>query len=170
MWLLTCPWLWWWGHDTTYVIQYMGVSENGRTPKSSNLIGISITNHPFWGTPIFGNIHMVMTLKHKFGNIMHSDQPNGDFGPPVATSLALNFTRHLHQQKLKKCPSLIKGFTAQHVWTHYSNCRTHHQCSFNHVSSPSFLGLARWLHFSLPMSRHDFDHPPIVPASHFDTK
>lgn len=34
-----------------------------------------------------------------------------------ATSLALNFTRHLHQQKLKKCPSLIKGFTAQHVYT-----------------------------------------------------
>ena len=33
----------------------MGVSENGGTPKSSNLIGISIINHPFWGTLIFGN-------------------------------------------------------------------------------------------------------------------
>ena len=35
---------------------YMGVSENGCTPKSSNLIGISIINHPnFEGnTPIFG--------------------------------------------------------------------------------------------------------------------
>ena len=31
----------------------MGVSENGGTPKSSNLIGISIINHPFWGTPVF---------------------------------------------------------------------------------------------------------------------
>ena len=30
----------------------MGVSENGGTPKSSILIGISIVNHPFWGTPI----------------------------------------------------------------------------------------------------------------------
>ena len=38
--------------------RYMGVSENGGTPKSSNLIGISIINHPFWGTPIFGNSHM----------------------------------------------------------------------------------------------------------------
>ena len=38
---------------------HMGVSENGGTPKSSNLIGISITNHPFWGTPILGNTHMV---------------------------------------------------------------------------------------------------------------
>ena len=36
----------------------MGVSENGGTPKSSILIGISIINRPFWGTPMFGNIHM----------------------------------------------------------------------------------------------------------------
>ena len=32
---------------------YMGVSENSGTPKSSILIGFSIINHPFWGTPIF---------------------------------------------------------------------------------------------------------------------
>ena len=37
---------------------YMDVSENGGTPKSSILIGFSILNHPFWGTPIFGNIHI----------------------------------------------------------------------------------------------------------------
>ena len=30
---------------------YMGVSENSGTPKSSILIGFSIINHPFWGTP-----------------------------------------------------------------------------------------------------------------------
>ena len=36
----------------------MGVSENSGTPKSSTLIGFSIINHPFWGTPIFGNIHI----------------------------------------------------------------------------------------------------------------
>ena len=33
------------------------VSENRGTPKSSILIGFSIINHPFWGTPIFGNAH-----------------------------------------------------------------------------------------------------------------
>ena len=27
-------------------------------PKSSILIGFSIINHPFWGTPIFGNTHI----------------------------------------------------------------------------------------------------------------
>ena len=37
----------------------MDVSENSGTPKSSILIGFSILNHPFWGTPIFGNTQMV---------------------------------------------------------------------------------------------------------------
>ena len=36
----------------------MGVSKNRGTPKSSILIGFSIINHPFWGTPIFGNTHI----------------------------------------------------------------------------------------------------------------
>ena len=27
----------------------------GGTPKSSILIGFSIANHPFWGTPVYGN-------------------------------------------------------------------------------------------------------------------
>ena len=37
----------------------MDVSENSDTPKSSILIGFSIINRPFWGTPIFGNLHIV---------------------------------------------------------------------------------------------------------------
>ena len=37
----------------------LGVSLNGGTPKSSILIGFSIINHPFWGTTIFGNTHMI---------------------------------------------------------------------------------------------------------------
>ena len=32
--------------------------KNKGTPKSSILIGFSIINHPFWGTPIFGNTHI----------------------------------------------------------------------------------------------------------------
>ena len=38
--------------------EYMDVSENSGIPKSSILIGYSFINHPFWGTPIFGNIHI----------------------------------------------------------------------------------------------------------------
>ena len=37
---------------------HLDVSENSGTPKSSILIGFSIINHPCWGTPIFGNIHL----------------------------------------------------------------------------------------------------------------
>ena len=40
-------------------LQNMDVSENSGTPESSILIGFSIMNHPFGGTTIFGNIHMV---------------------------------------------------------------------------------------------------------------
>ena len=38
---------------------YMGVSENSGTPKSSILIRFSIINHPFWGSSIFGNTHIL---------------------------------------------------------------------------------------------------------------
>jgi len=36
---------------------HKGVSKNNGTPKSSFLKGFSIINHPFWGTPSFGNTH-----------------------------------------------------------------------------------------------------------------
>ena len=45
------------GSDHQWFGDYTGVSENGGTPKSSILIGISIINLPFWGPPIFGNTH-----------------------------------------------------------------------------------------------------------------
>jgi len=38
--------------------QHLSVSKNRDTPKSSFLIGFSIINHPFWGSPIFGNTHL----------------------------------------------------------------------------------------------------------------
>ena len=45
-------------HVCICIYIYMDVSENSGTPKSSILIGFSIINHPFRGTPIFGNTHM----------------------------------------------------------------------------------------------------------------
>ena len=40
-------------------VLYMGFTKNSGTYlKSSILIGFSIINHPFWGTPIFGNTHI----------------------------------------------------------------------------------------------------------------
>ena len=38
--------------------KHLDVSENSGTPKSSILIRFSIINHPFWGTPFFGNTHL----------------------------------------------------------------------------------------------------------------
>ena len=44
--------------DTSRWYVDVDVSENSGTPKSSILIRFSIINHPFWGTPIFGNTHV----------------------------------------------------------------------------------------------------------------
>ena len=52
----------WWGTavkvSTKWLVNIC-VSKNRGTPKSSILVGFSIINHPFWGTPIFGNTHML---------------------------------------------------------------------------------------------------------------
>ena len=40
---------------------YMGVG----TPKSSIFIRFSLINHPFWGTPIYGNPHLVYPIPGK---------------------------------------------------------------------------------------------------------
>ena len=47
----------------------MGVSKNNGTPKSSIVIGFSIINHPFWGTPIFGNTQIVNSTSWAKGKI-----------------------------------------------------------------------------------------------------
>ena len=49
----------------------MGVSKNrGGPPKSSILTGFSIINHPFWGTPIFGNTQIYFLFSsRKLGKI-----------------------------------------------------------------------------------------------------
>ena len=49
---------------------FLGVSKNRGTTKSSILIGFSSINHPFWGSPIFGN-----TLFVCFGSTSWTDLP-----------------------------------------------------------------------------------------------
>ena len=44
---------------------YMGVSKNRGTPKSSILIGFSLINHPFWGTvPLFLETPIYLIMQH----------------------------------------------------------------------------------------------------------
>ena len=67
----------------------MDVSENSGTPKSSILIGFSIINHPFWSTPIFGNIQMV-AFHFSFPVSYRGSKRSGPHGRPrsqVGTSL-----------------------------------------------------------------------------------
>ena len=59
--------VWPWNHHLEH---NMDVSENCDTPKSSILIGFSIINHPFWGTLIFGNTH-ILTFKKTPKNHLH---------------------------------------------------------------------------------------------------
>ena len=47
----------------------MGISNNRGTPKSSILIWFSTINHPFSGTPIFGNIHIYIYTSEIILNI-----------------------------------------------------------------------------------------------------
>ena len=53
------PWL-----NVNALLFYMDVSERRGTPKSSVLIGFSIINHSFWGTTIFGNIHIIHSIRN----------------------------------------------------------------------------------------------------------
>ena len=90
-------WEWWWNLNTMlrrwldtliiiweyddrclgiYTYHHMDVSKNTGTPKSSILIRFSIINHPFWGTSIFGNIHIylpsIYILRHpKISCVFH---------------------------------------------------------------------------------------------------
>ena len=63
-----------------YYNPYMDVSLNDGTPKSSILIGFSIINHPFWGTPIFGNPHI---------NGWYDSSPNR---PPQPAGISMSIT------------------------------------------------------------------------------
>ena len=57
--------------STAQLYYHMGVSKNRGTPKSAILIGFSIINHPFWGTPIFGNTHILSCFFQIFCHSLH---------------------------------------------------------------------------------------------------
>ncbi len=63
----------------------MGVSKNRGTPKSSILIEFSIVNHPFWGTPIFGNTHIVFKRCESGGHFFHESSRTNFPGIMVGT-------------------------------------------------------------------------------------
>ena len=64
----------------------MGVSKNNGTPKSSILIGFSIVNHPFGGTPIFGNTHMFVS-----GSVYQLRRVNWQVAILISVAIAIPF-------------------------------------------------------------------------------
>ena len=77
----------------------------GFPPKSSILIGFSIINHPFWGTPIFGNTH--------FGHFGHFT-----FNTPWEISLYL---MRQHRRSLQKISAVFRLY---HSHSHSSEPAT----------------------------------------------
>ena len=57
-----------------------GCFQNNGTPKSSILVGFFMINHPFWGTPIFGNIHIMSFQCHFFQQSFLSMSRTGGLG------------------------------------------------------------------------------------------
>ena len=83
-----------WNHQLQSFIHvytgYLGVSENSDTPKSSILIGFSIINHPFWGTTIFGNTHIVDSDFHNRPKTKAHMTKGIDMNPPTALAMRLD--------------------------------------------------------------------------------
>ena len=62
-----------------WVDESYGCFLNGGIPKSSILRGFSIMNHPFWGTSIFGNTHMLVGVFLRCGlRFKQSGEPDDD--------------------------------------------------------------------------------------------
>ena len=57
------PSYWVWLRESELSGSGGGFLSHRGTPKSSILMGLSIVNHPFWGTPIFGNPQLCPKVK-----------------------------------------------------------------------------------------------------------
>ena len=109
------------GHPTALIIcflgnviqiHHVGASKNRGTPKSSILIGFSIINHPFWGTPIFGNTHVTEILLF-FGNCFLP--PNHVYG--VSTGSVQDRSTFLFIWAIGKCtPTDFERFNLPCRW------------------------------------------------------
>ena len=141
------------------LVQYknhMGVSENRGTPKSSILIGFSIINHPFWGTPIFGNTHILhppkTTSSHLPGSLpkRKGSSPNHQFFRGYVSFRGVDFPKaaHIFQLffELRIHPHLVRGFNPfEKYWS-------------NWIISP---GRGENNKYLKPPGRHCYPHPTM---------
>ena len=107
---------------------YMDVSENSVTPKSSILIGFSIINHPFWGTPIFGNTHVLYTI-YMYMFIIVNRYYTARYTWPVSQCTRLVPLRHHeHSNKFKwmYCESRFSKRKQIRIVTHPTSNHSNH--------------------------------------------
>ena len=141
---------------------YMGVSENNGTPKSSILIGFSIINHPFWDIPIFGNTHMYNPFGKKnpgrvcFGGVIYIAQATcgsaetwGKFGPGwIAVDWIVLKTRHFLEKAIG-----WPWVCAQHTWV-ASHKLGDEWMFFQHAISHSHQPANRQSLAARPLAKH----------------
>ena len=97
---------------------HMAVSENRGTPKSSILIGVSIINHPFWGTTIFGNTHMKeVTQKQKNTGVSYPNFPSSSTCWKVLECLLTKQNQRYKSYFIVSGPSHSKGLQPFRQWT-----------------------------------------------------
>ena len=111
------PWI------SIFLEDNLGISKNRGTPKSSILIGVSIINHPFSGTPIFGNTHLAFFSGQKAyfrdGAMLVSRRI------PTLTAkwwwTLMNGSLETTWQSLKtnECPLKRDYFTRKYIWTNH---------------------------------------------------
>ena len=113
--------------STNSMLFQMGVSLNGGTPKSSILIGFSLINHPFWGSPIFGN-----TQIYPLRDIYHW---TADCYPPPA----MPRDRFLHHRKGVGSPSPVPG------WEPGTKLEASGEVSYRHLPIPINSACGSWV-------------------------
>ena len=135
----------------------MDASKNSGTPKSSNLIGFSIINHPFWGTPIFGNTHINWC---RISSINCFDRPNFDLGrvfwPPTSLWLSGWLLWHLPIN----CKDILNCHKVLLVVTTYYNITQELKCSFTlipyiYIYIDAFIIQNNWWPYELSESQRN---------------
>ena len=95
--------------STSLTPNHLGVSKNRCTPKSSIFIGFSLINHPFWCTPIFGNIHF-----KTFSKLLWS-QPI-PFRQSIAEDQLESVDRWCRARKPKRISETFTVFSVPFFW------------------------------------------------------
>ncbi len=85
-----------------FIHYQLGVSKNRGTSKSSILIGFSIINHPFWGTPIFGNTKLLMCCDFRWAKFVQKFSNNKRNGMELLWLCPSVGLRRKNQRKRRK--------------------------------------------------------------------